>query len=89
VSGSLGDKAGLVVGNQILGVNSKKFTKDYFNAALGDSVTLKKIEFLVLENDNIRTITVSYAGGPRYFELSRDEKKKDVLGEILKATAGK
>jgi predicted metalloprotease with PDZ domain len=89
VSGSLADKAGFVVGCQILGVNNKKFTKDYFDAALNDSVTLKKMQFIVVENDNIRTVTVDYAGGPRFFELSRDDKKKDVLGEILKATAAK
>lgn len=87
LSGGLADKAGFVVGLQILGVNGKKFSRGYFNAALEDSRSLKRIDFLVLENDNIRTVTINYAGGPRFFELTRDERKKDMLSEILKPRA--
>jgi predicted metalloprotease with PDZ domain len=88
VSGSIGDKAGFVVGNQILGVNNKKFSRDHFNNALNDSTTLKRLDFIVVENDNIRIVPVNYAGGPRFFELSRDMRKKDMLAEIFKAKSG-
>ena len=55
--------------------------------ALADSVTRKKIDFLLLDQEDFRTVTVDYADGIRYLELARDADKPDLLAEILKARA--
>ena len=83
------DKAGLAPGAQVIGVNGAKFSRERIQDALSDSVSLRKIDFLVLEGDRFRTITVNYSDGPRYLELVRDPKTPDRLAEILKPIAGK
>jgi predicted metalloprotease with PDZ domain len=89
IPGMAGDKAKLAPGMQVIAVNSKKFSRERLADALADSVALRKIEFLLLEGDQFRTIIVDYADGPRYLELTRDEKKPDILAEILKPVSGK
>lgn len=84
----IGDKAGLATGMQVVGVNGKKFSRERVSDALADSVSLRKIEFLLLDADQYRTVVLDYADGPRYLELVRDEKTADVLAEILKAASG-
>lgn len=79
-----GDKAGLAPGMQVLGVNSKKFSRERLDDALADSVARRKIEFLLLDGDQFRTVTVAYADGLRYLELVRNPQRPDVLCEILK-----
>jgi predicted metalloprotease with PDZ domain len=79
-----GDKAGLSPGMQILGVNGKKFSRDRLKDALADSVARRKIEFLLLEGEDFRTVTLEYADGVRYLELARKPESPDILGEILK-----
>jgi predicted metalloprotease with PDZ domain len=87
VPGMPADVSGLAPGMKILGVNSKKFTTNRLRDALADSIARKKVEFLVEEGDEFRTIPVSYDGGIRYLELIRMDGKPDVLGEILKPRA--
>jgi predicted metalloprotease with PDZ domain len=84
-----GDKAGLAPGMRVLGVNSKKFSRERLDDALADSVARRKIEFLLLEGDQFRTVTVEYADGLRYLELVRNPERPDVLGEILKPIASR
>jgi hypothetical protein len=72
---------------RVLGVNSKKFSRERLDDALADSVTRRKIEFLLLEGEQFRTLTVEYADGLRYLELVRNQERPDVLGQILKPVA--
>ena len=73
----------------VIGVNSKKFSAERLHDALAESVALRKIELLLLEGEEFRTVVLDYADGPRYLVLVRDESKPDLLSEILKPTTGK
>jgi predicted metalloprotease with PDZ domain len=84
-----GDKAGLAPGMRVLGINSKKFSRERLDDALADSVARRKIEFLLLDGEQFRTVTVEYADGLRYLELVRHQEQPDVLGEILKPVASR
>ncbi len=84
VPGMAGDKAGLAPGMIVQGVNGRKFSRQRVKDAIADSVARRAIEFLVLEGDSFRTITVPYADGPKYLELVRDSSKPDLLMNILK-----
>ncbi len=84
-----GDKAGLAPGMRVLGVNSKKFNRERLDDALADSVARRKIEFLLLDGEQFRTVTVAYADGLRYLELVRNQERPDVLGEVLKPVASR
>lgn len=87
VPGMPGDQAGLSPGVTLIAVNGKKFNTNRLRDAIADSVTRKKVEFLVEDGDEFRTIAVPYAEGLRYLELSRMEGKPDLLAEILKPQA--
>ncbi len=78
-----GDKAGLAPGMRVLGVNNKKFSRERLDDALADSVARRKIEFLLLDGEQFRTVSVEYADGLRYLELVRNPERPDILGEIL------
>ncbi len=82
-----GDKAGLAPGMHVLGVNSKKFSRQRLDDALADSIARRKIDFLLLDGEQFRTVTVEYADGMRYLELVRNPERPDVLGAILKPVA--
>ena len=79
-----GDKAGLAPGMIVQGVNGRKFSRERVQDAIADSVTKRQVEFLLLEGDSFRTVTVPYADGPKYLELVRDPDKPDLLMNILK-----
>ena len=78
------DRAGLAPGMKVIGVNGKKFSPNRLRDAIADSVTRKKVEFLIEDGEDFRTVAVPYADGLRYLELERVPTKPDVLGEILK-----
>lgn len=78
------DKAGLAPGMRVIGVNGKKFSTNRLRDAIADSVTRKKVELLLEEGEDFRTVAVPYADGLRYLDLERVSAKPDVLGEILK-----
>jgi predicted metalloprotease with PDZ domain len=78
------DKAGLAPGVKVIGVNGKKFSTNRFRDAIADSVTRKKVELLIEDGEDFRTVAVPYADGLRYLELERVSTRPDVLGEILK-----
>ena len=52
-----------------------------------ESVNRHKIEFLLIEGEDFRTLVLEYSGGPRYLEIVRDPAKPDLLAEILKPAA--
>jgi predicted metalloprotease with PDZ domain len=78
------DKAGLAPGMKVIGVNGKKFSPNRLRDAIADSVTKKKIELLIEDGEDFRTMIVNYADGLRYLELERVPTKPDILGDILK-----
>jgi predicted metalloprotease with PDZ domain len=78
------DKAGLAPGMKVLAVNGKKLSPNRLRDAIADSVTRKKVELLIEDGEDFRTIIVPYADGLRYLELERVSTRPDVLGEILK-----
>src|SRR5262249_15132156 len=82
--GLAADKAGLAPGMKVIGVNSKKFSPNRLRDAIADSVTRKKVELLIEDGEDFRTVVVPYADGLRYLELERGSTRPDVLGEILK-----
>jgi predicted metalloprotease with PDZ domain len=87
VPGMAGDRSGMAPGMKVIGVNGKTFSAQRLLDALADSVSRRKIEFLLVQGENFRTIVLEYADGPRYLELVRDTSKPDVLAEILKPVA--
>ncbi len=87
VAGGIGDRAGLAHGMKVIGVNNKTFSRQRLLDALAQSVKRHKIEFLLVEGEDFRTIVLDYSGGPRYLELVRDSSKPDILAEILKPVA--
>jgi predicted metalloprotease with PDZ domain len=87
VPGMIGDEAGLGPGMKVIGVNGRVFNAQRLHEALTESVQRHKIEFLLIEGDRFKTVTLDYSGGPRYLELVRDPSKPDRLAEILKPVA--
>ncbi len=85
----VGDQAGLASGMKVIGINQKTFSRQGLNDALADSVQKQKIELLLTDGDQFRTVVLNYAGGPRYLELVRDGSKPDLLAEILKPLVNK
>jgi predicted metalloprotease with PDZ domain len=81
------DKAGLAPGMKVIGVNGKKYSTNRLRDAIAQTVTTKKIEFLLEDGEDLRSVVVPYDGGLRYLELARVEGKRDVLGDILKPRA--
>ena len=88
VRGMAADKAGLAPGMKVEGVNGRKFSRERLQDAIADSVTKRRVEFLVLDGDTYRTFVVHYADGLKYLELTRDPNKPDLLMNILKPAAG-
>ena len=89
VPGMIGDRARLAPGMKVMGINGRLFSPQRLQDALADSVALRKIELLLLEEDRFRTVVLDYAEGPKYVELVRDNSKPDLLAEILKPIADK
>jgi predicted metalloprotease with PDZ domain len=87
VPGMAGDKAGLAPGMSVQGVNGRKFSAERLRDAIAERVTKRQIEFLILESDSFRTITVNYADGPKYLELVRAPDRPDLLTAIFKSSA--
>lgn len=83
VPGSSADLAGVAPGMEIIGVNDRKFSKNRLKDAIKDSVTRGSLDLLVTEGDLIRTVTINYDAGPRYYTLVRDDANEDFLIDIL------
>lgn len=89
VPGMPAEQAGLSPGMEIVGVNGRKFSLDRLRDGIADSVTRTAIDFLVLDADQFKTITVNYADGPQYLQLIRDESKPDIYSAIFSPVATK
>jgi predicted metalloprotease with PDZ domain len=88
VPGMPGDRAGLAPGMMVQGVNGRRFSGRRLKDAIAESVTRRQIEFLLLEGDTFRSVTVHYAEGPKYLELARDPDRPDLWMSILKPSLG-
>jgi predicted metalloprotease with PDZ domain len=88
-AGGVGDRAGFSHGMKILGVNNKRFSRQRLLDALAQSVERHKIEFVLVDGEDLRTVVLDYSGGARYLVLVRDQAKPDLLAEILKPAAEK
>ena len=89
IPGGLGDRAGFAPGMKVIGVNNKTFSRQRLLDALVQTVKRQKIEFLLVEGEDFRTVVLEYASGPRYLEMVRDPTKPDILAEILKPAASR
>ncbi len=87
VPGMIGDRSGLAPGMKVVGVNNKTFSHQRLLDAIAESTTRHKIDLLLVEGEEFRTVVLNYADGPRYVELVRDTAKPDLLAEILKPVA--
>jgi predicted metalloprotease with PDZ domain len=87
MAGGIGDRAGFAHGMKIIGVNKKTFSRQRLLDALAQSAKNHKIEFLLIEGEDFRTLVLDYSGGVRYLEIVRDQTKPDLLAEILKPSA--
>ncbi len=88
MAGGIGDRAGFAHGMKVIGVNNKTFSRQRLLDALAQSVKRHKIEFLLVEGEDFRTVVLDYSGGPRYLELVRDPVKARPAGRDPQA-AGK
>jgi predicted metalloprotease with PDZ domain len=87
MAGGIGDRAGFAHGMKIIGVNNKTFSQKRLLGALEQSVKNHKIEFLLIQGEDFRTLVLDYSGGLRYLEIVRNQSKPDLLAEILKPAA--
>jgi len=85
VPGSPADKAGLAPGQQIVGVNGRKFSTERFKEGIADTTTKRRLELLTLNGDLYETVTIDYAAGARHLKLVRNTAEPDILSEIFKA----
>jgi predicted metalloprotease with PDZ domain len=81
--GTVADRAGLITGMEVIGVNGWRFKPEVFQNAIDESKSRGSIELVVTEGERLRTLVLEYADGPRYLELVRDADKPDLLGAIL------
>ena len=89
VPGSPADKAGLVTGMSILGVNGKAYSVERFEKAIRDAVTSGEITLLVQHGETLQEKTLKYCDGLRYLTLEPIEGNRRWLDEIAKPRVAK
>ena len=83
-----GAKAGIGPGMRIVAVNGRKFSPRGLNDALQAGIDGNTPLELLIENAEFyKSIRLDYHGGPRYPHLTRDQSRRDLLGEIIKPRA--
>lgn len=85
IPGSPADLAKLAPGQQLAGVNGRKFSLARFREGIADTTTRRNVELLVLNGDRYATVTVPYDGGARFMQLVRNPAAPDLLDAIFKA----
>jgi predicted metalloprotease with PDZ domain len=89
IPGSPAYTAGAGAGMKVIGVNSRKYSKDVMRTALRRSVnTQQPIALLVENGDYYATLQVNYHEGIRYPHLVRNEAQPDLLSDIIKPIGG-
>ena len=81
-------KAGVGPGMRIVAVNGRKFSPRVLTDALKAGMDSNASLELLIENAEFyKTIRFDYRGGARYPHLIRDESRRDLLSEIIRARA--
>lgn len=79
-------RAGIGPGMKIIAVNGRRFTPQVFRDALDTGKDSSEPLQLLIENtDYFRTFSLNYHDGEKYPHLVRDESKKDMLTDIIRA----
>jgi predicted metalloprotease with PDZ domain len=79
-------RAGIGPGMKIVAVNGRRFTPQVFRDALASGKNSSEpLQLLVENTDYFRTFSLNYHGGEKYPHLVRDESKKDMLSDIIRA----
>ncbi len=81
--GSPADDAGLYTGVELIGVGGKKFTTRRLEDAIRNSVMTGEVNLMVLDGDDFESVTINYDDGLRYYTLTPDPDKQDLLKNIL------
>ena len=81
--GSTADQVGLGPGMTVVGINGRKWSGGRFAEAIRLGQDKRPIELIVANRDELRTIQLHYHDGPRYWNLTRNEEKSDLLKPIL------
>ncbi len=84
IPGGIADLAQLAEGDEIVGVNNKKFSRNRLRDAIAESPVDRRIVLLLLKGDLFKTVDLPYDGGPKYIDLIRKESEPDLLKDILK-----
>jgi len=84
VPGSPADKAGLVTGMSILGVNGKSYSVERLEKAVRDAITSGQIKLLVQHGESLQEKTIKYRDGLRYLTLEPIEGKRRWFDEIAR-----
>jgi predicted metalloprotease with PDZ domain len=85
---SVAGKAGLSPADKIVAFNGRVFAgQDQVDDALRAAEKGPPLQVLVLGGGVYRTVTLDYAGGPRYPHLERATGAPDILGAIAKPLA--
>jgi predicted metalloprotease with PDZ domain len=88
VPGSAGDTAGLSVGDKLIAVNSRKWSRDDLRDALVATARgAAGVTLLIERGDSYRSVELSYTGGPREPHLVRLPGTPDVLALIARPRA--
>jgi len=81
--GTPADRSGLGPGMRIIAVNGRRFSKEVFLRALASAREDRPISLLVENNEFFATHELRHADGVRYPHLVRNERKPDLLSQIL------
>jgi predicted metalloprotease with PDZ domain len=78
-------KGGLKEGMRVIAVNGRRFSDAAFRQALRASAKENaKLDLLIENGDEFKTISLDYHGGEKYPKLERIQDRPDVLAEIIK-----
>lgn len=86
IEGMVAARAGIGPGMRIVAVNGRRFNPQVYREALKEGKNSSGPLQLLIENDDyFRTFSLDYHDGEQYPHLVRDESKKDMLSDIIRA----
>ncbi len=77
------DDVGLYTGVEVIGVEGKKFSLSRLEDAVRSSVMSGKVNLLTLTGDTFKPVTIDYDAGLRYYTLTADSNRPDLLEKIV------
>ena len=79
-------RAGIGPGMKLVAVNGRRYTPQVFREALlAGKSSSQPLQLLVENTDYFRTFSLDYHEGEKYPHLTRDESKRDMLSDIIRA----